>query len=288
MGLLDNEARSASVKANTDAKLLKISIRDLQEARKHKPYVASIIYYLGQEVSSRLRHMNDVTVRALERQVAMGSFFIFLVVGLCIFAFFLSWFTNLVKADLPTTFITLPLSLLLTAVILWYMKRSPFSMREFGFNLDNWRIAIRGTLLYLIPFILFIPIVKYSLSITGHGPASLFIASITPSWFAFVFFYLIISILQEIIARGAIQTSLQKYLAGRSKIHALLVSNLLFSTAHLYLSFNLTILTFFTGLFFGWLYIRYETLLSPILAHFLLGFLGFFVFDLSGILVDAG
>lgn len=54
-------------------------------------------------------------------------------------------------------------------------------------------------------------------------------------------------------------------------MYAIFLSNLIFSTMHLFMSVNLALLIFLAGIYFGWLYSRTRNLLGVTLAHALLG-----------------
>jgi membrane protease YdiL (CAAX protease family) len=78
--------------------------------------------------------------------------------------------------------------------------------------------------------------------------------------------------LQELIVRGGLQGPLEVFLTEKnSTIKAIIVSNLMFATVHLFLGMDIAILVFFAGLYFGWLYSRHHTLIGVILAHGILG-----------------
>ena len=55
---------------------------------------------------------------------------------------------------------------------------------------------------------------------------------------------------------------------------AVLVSNLLFSAMHLFMSLEIALLVFIPGVYFGWLYSRTHNLLGVWIAHALVGTIG--------------
>ena len=78
--------------------------------------------------------------------------------------------------------------------------------------------------------------------------------------------------LQEFLVRGILQGTLEEFLIGKYRVLlAILISNLIFSFIHLPLSMFMVALTFFAGLFWGWLYSRQKSILGVSISHFILG-----------------
>jgi hypothetical protein len=94
--------------------------------------------------------------------------------------------------------------------------------------------------------------------------------------------YVLASAVQELIVRGALQSSLQMFLTGRRRItKAVVVSALLFSVTHLHMSFLFATLAFVPGLFWGWLFARRPNLIGPILSHVAVGAFVFFIMGVN-------
>ena len=93
--------------------------------------------------------------------------------------------------------------------------------------------------------------------------------------------YSILAPVQEFIARGVIQSSLQKILVGKNKVTlAIILSNLTFSGFHIHMDMKFAILTLVPGIFWGIMYARQDSLLGPSISHIIIGifallFMGF-------------
>jgi hypothetical protein len=84
--------------------------------------------------------------------------------------------------------------------------------------------------------------------------------------------YVLLSPVQEFVARGVLQGSLQEFLTGRNGVlKAILISNLIFSTFHLFVSPYFAVAAFLSGIFWGWLYSRHRTLIGVSVSHILVG-----------------
>jgi len=84
--------------------------------------------------------------------------------------------------------------------------------------------------------------------------------------------------IQELVARSGMQSSFEMFLTGKYKTwFSIFLSTLLFSSTHLHVSFILAVLVFPLGLFWGWLYSRYPTLVGVAASHVLIGSFGLFI-----------
>nr|WP_264770288.1 CPBP family intramembrane glutamic endopeptidase [Coxiella burnetii] len=90
--------------------------------------------------------------------------------------------------------------------------------------------------------------------------------------------YITFSILQEIMARGVLQTSLQRFFVGKySIVFSIIMSNLIYASTHVMVSPISAALVFPLGLFFGWLYARHQSLVGVCTAHILIGTFAFYL-----------
>jgi membrane protease YdiL (CAAX protease family) len=86
------------------------------------------------------------------------------------------------------------------------------------------------------------------------------------------------ALVQELIVRSALQSSLEDLLSGRGRTVApIVVAALMFSVNHLHMSFVFALLAFLPGLFWGWLFHRKRHLAGVTLSHFAIGAFVFFV-----------
>jgi CRP-like cAMP-binding protein len=266
VSLLDSGLRSASVCARSFCRLRGIAFRDLQALAERDHSLYSIFYHLSKNVGRRLRHSNDVALQAMERQldefktrVTLGNFFVYIVIMLSLFTFSLDGLKYVMNVGKNSSYITLPLTL------------------------KNWQKALREGVVFTIPFALLIVGLKGFLIsyVPGYEGRPLIegLAAMDAdprTWWTFLFIYiLIVAPLQEFLARGGLQGPLEEFLSSRYKVAlAILVSNLLFSTMHLFMSLEIALLTFIPGVYFGWLYSRTHNLLGVWIAHALVGTIG--------------
>jgi CRP-like cAMP-binding protein len=84
--------------------------------------------------------------------------------------------------------------------------------------------------------------------------------------------YFVVAPLQEFIARGVIQGSLQRLLVGRRNVFwAVVITSFLFGSLHLFASQNLAIAAVVTSWVWGWMFARHRSLVGVGVSHFLVG-----------------
>lgn len=89
----------------------------------------------------------------------------------------------------------------------------------------------------------------------------------------FAALYLLMCPMQELVVRGALQSSLAELLAGQpyAPLQAILLSNAMFAATHAHLSPVFSVVSFFPGLVWGILYYRQGSLLGVSICHMIIG-----------------
>ncbi len=290
VALLDCGRRSASACAKSPCQLRSIAFDDLHAIADKDKEIYSIFYHLSKNIGQRLRHSNDVALTAMEKQldefktrVTLGNFFVYIVIMLSLFTFSLDGLKYIMNIGKNSSYITLPLTLAFFVFFIIFMKTSSFPLSTFGLTLNNWKKAIFEGVVFTIPFAAVIMAVKGILiSYVPHYMGRPLIEGLTSmnadpkTWWTFLAIYiLLIAPLQEFLSRGGLQGPLEEFLSSKYKVPlAILVSNLLFSTMHLFMSLEIGLLVFIPGVYFGWLYSRTHNLLGVWIAHALVGTVG--------------
>ncbi len=295
MSLLDHKPRSASAKATTKAELLGIPFDGLQELAQPSPSFDSILRRITENITSRMRQTNTTVVAALEKQLkeykmraGLGTFMINSILAVCLFSFFLAWITKQENGAIASTAVSLPLTLGFVALFFSIVKSSKLPLSTFGLTTKNWGRSVTESILFTLILCALIELTKWILIhhsqqymgqplfepyITLHLQQGSGHLSKQDLWWMIMLVYcLVISPLQELIVRGGLQGPLEVFLPGKHSIaKAILVSNFMFSTSHLFLGINVALMVFLAGLYFGWLYSRHHTLIGVIIAHGMLG-----------------
>lgn len=320
VALLEDVKRTATARALTKTKVLAIPIKDLRELSSLKEHYYRIIYHLNQVqaemdeppsfakialnlakgLSERLNNTNLVTAEALRQElelsklrVATGQFLIVVISTLVIYTYCLSVINSLIHFLPSTTIVAIPMMFVFSTVIIYFMVSTGYPAQFFGITLINWRQSvIEGflwsiLLMVLIVFLkwVYIQNVPYGYPLF-EGPGT-DIRNLSPFMTAMMILaYLIMTPLQELIARGAIQGSMQNFLTGKYRVfNAIIVSNLIFGMTHLHLSLRAGLAVLILGFFWGWLYARHKNLIGVSISHSLVGGWAFFVVGVQHILI---
>jgi membrane protease YdiL (CAAX protease family) len=223
------------------------------------------------------------------------------VATLCLLSFytmtlgFLPAFRNVTHANFTLS----PLIILLFALtFVPVIATSGFPRQFFGLQLDNWRPALALSLKASAVFLAVFLIVKWMLintspslagvplidnaevEVQGH-PAS------TGTWYWFALgVYLLLTPMQEFVARSGIQAPLHAFLQGSETKRcwaSILASNLVFSAAHAHISLAFAIAAFLPGLLWGWLFAKTNSLFAATVSHLIVGSCAIFLFGIEGL-----
>jgi CRP-like cAMP-binding protein len=296
MAVLDCKPRSASVRAVSDCSLLLLKNDKLQSLSAAEESACSKIKSnLSCEMSERLRQTNEMTVRSLRIQLAeeksrvsMGILICMLLVGICLYVFSLQVIASWAKAASTTTVVSVNIIFLFAAMSFFVIKKGGYPFSMYGLTTDNWRQSMMESILFLVPILLLLCVLKWVyltrlsgmqeyplISLGQHLKLSkigLILTCLAYSLFAPV---------QEFIARGCFQSSFQNFLTGKYRtLTAIVISNLMFSMTHLHISISFALVAFIPGLFWGWQYARHKTLIGISISHIIIGlsasiFIGF-------------
>jgi len=89
-------------------------------------------------------------------------------------------------------------------------------------------------------------------------------------WWVFLI-YCFHSYLQEFVARGLLQTTIQDVVQKKSRAFAIVVASLVFAVTHITYGFYTVTLVFIMGIFFGFLYARFKNLVGVTIVHAITG-----------------
>lgn len=293
VALLDRGTRSATVRAMEDSVVLVLRANDLDRAAGDTPHPSvQMRLNLAHEMALKIRHSTSSAVRHLEqslheaqKRVEMGRFMSRVLIGTCLYMFALVLMQPL-KALVPDSTVFSALVLIGFAFGLYLnIRTSMFPISAYGFKLAGWRPALREALLFSLPFLVLIVVLKWVFLQTSpafvgrslfdfYRPAGLG----TGGTLAVVAAYALFVPVQEMVARSGIQSSMMMFLRPRHRVPmSIFMSALLFSSTHLHTSVQFAALVFPMGLFWGWLYSRHPTLVGVVCSHLLIGIWAVFV-----------
>lgn len=286
--LLAGGPRTATVKTAGPCRLLAIDGAQKPDAAD-TPWLAGFLEALAREATARLRQTTDVALDAMrreaaenQRRLAMGHFLMWIVVGMSLYTLSLgvtlSVTDNLMLASVCTNSV-----ILVSIFAMWRMvSASPYPKSTFGLVIhENWKQEVVEALAWSAGLMLFATLAKWAVVTfnpsLSHVPVfdSPFMGTrpLRNIDYVIAVTYFLLSPVQEMIARGCLQSSLTVFLEQRPAhvLQAIVLSNLIFAANHAHLSPWFTVMAFAPGLVWGVMYHRQKSLLGVAISHAIVG-----------------
>jgi membrane protease YdiL (CAAX protease family) len=157
-------------------------------------------------------------------------------------------------------------------VVIRLIRVCKFKIKDFGVTLTGWKRSVIESLIVSAVMIGVIMLVKHLIMqfypLTFNDTQIFNFKYLDISFI----FYLLVAPVQEFLARGIVQGTLEKLLAMKNKIFiAIMVTTFMFGALHMAYSFNLAMASFVTSWVWGWMYHRHQNLTGVSISHFLIG-----------------
>lgn len=288
--------RSATIKSLTPSKLLTISRAEFDLLEHVNPGVyTQILKNIMVNIAERVRQTSTNEVRSLRVKLensllnSRSNLFFSYVIGLlCVYNLVIHIIISLSSNSSQTSVISAIIIVLFAAGLVLMVRQSKLPLRIIGITTKNWKPALKESMAWTALIITVSIVAKWILiqTVPRYSHLPLFDFDITHQYLAFNFaLYGLHSPIQEFIARGVLQGSLQHFFTGKNAaLRAIIVSNALFSATHVHLMNGLlAILVFIPGLFWGWLYSRHENLIGVSISHIIIGWTLLFFLDLASL-----
>jgi membrane protease YdiL (CAAX protease family) len=223
------------------------------------------------------------------------------VATLCLLSFYtltLSFLPNF-KSLAHANFAVTPLVILLFGLcFVPIVATSGFPLRFFGLRFDNWRPALAYSLRASLFFLAIFVAAKWVLISTSDSLAGVSLIDsadvevsghpvpMTAWYWLALGVYLLLTPMQEFVARSGIQAPLYAFLHGselKRRWFSILASNLVFAAAHAHISLAFAIAAFLPGMLWGWIFARTNSLFAATVSHLLIGGMGMFLFGIEGV-----
>ena len=235
-----------------------------------------------EQALKQIQKKNAALQEAARVRSEFGMTAIFIVITLCLYSIALALVQNLPQLTPETrkwtieaiSFAFLLLQLGMVVIFISTHKPAPAS---YGWTLHHWKRSVAESLALSILAFIWMLGVKWMLLF--YFPASEQKALVDWGYWGgwvTVTSYLFVAPMQELIARGFLQTSIENFLTGRHRESiAILLTAAQFGVVHLHFSFKAGILATISGLYFGVIFARQRSLLGPALCHYIVGTLAF-------------
>lgn len=289
--VLDAKPRAASARATMASRLVVLSMETLRgDPAKNRGSIEQRVYrelVNGLTESLTLRARADVD-RALEharKQAMMGQFVVNVLILLCAYVLFLNalpLFWGRIS-DTTETF-SFPVIALFGLASWQFIRKSGYPLSHFGIGTKHLVGSLLEACLLTPPFLAVLTAIKALVLWLSESAYPLFehpdVARrlAEPDVVLWLRIYAATALIQELIVRGALQSSLEAFLTGPGRrTRAITVCALLFAISHLHISYLFAVLALVPGLFWGWLYSRRPNLVGVSLSHLAAGGYLFFI-----------
>ena len=294
---MTGDPRSASIKSTTRSELLAINSDDFHKIeQQHPESAARLMKNIARYIAERVRQTTASEVKTLRIKLEnsilhsrTNLFFSYVIGLLCFYNLALNGIMTLSMDVNSASLVSAMLIMIFGGALALMVRQSKLPLDIVGLTTKQWKRSVKESVLWTIPVILLCIGAKWALIryLPKYNDLPLFeINFLQQKHLAFNFLlYGVHSPIQEFIARGVLQGSLQHYFTGKNvTLRAIIVSNALFSATHVHLVDGLLgIAVFIPGLFWGWLYARHENLIGVSISHLLIGWTVLFILNFESL-----
>lgn len=299
MGVLSGAPRSATVRAETAVVVWSITLAAFEafRGRTGVDLFALSMRAHADALGERLSRVSDVAAQwqsdRMEQyriRVSFGTLFTHIILMMFLYTSALGVLREFSAAVSSSTLTTSALLVTMAVGAAWIMKASGFPPQTFGFTLARWRWVLVDSIVWSAVFCAVMTLGKAALLhwSPAHAGMDMFkpwvsSAGVVATLLAYGL-YVLLSPVQEFVARGLMQGALTRMLTGRLvPLQAIVVSNAVFSISHQHLGLGYALAVFVPGLFWGWLYHRHGSLLGACVSHVIIGLWGTGMLDLASL-----
>jgi CRP-like cAMP-binding protein len=303
ISFLDGEPFSSSAFAKTPVTLAVLCFSEAGSSAELRKLRAAVVAELRRQLTSDLRHSITDRLGSLQQEAefaryknAVGRIVVTTLAILSFYTLLLSLLPQFMVA-LAVNFAISPFIIILFASVMGpVILYSGFPPSFFGLQTANWKSALAFSIAVSLAFIAAGALLKWILINTTQTFAGLSLFGVadvkvdmhqvmaSPLYWVAVGLYLLLTPIQEFVARCCLQAPLYAFLNGTEfsrRILSILVSNLVFAAAHSHISFAFAVAAFIPGLFWGWIFARTNSLIAASASHFMIGGAGIFLFGIE-------
>lgn len=274
MALLDGQPRSASARTETASRLLEVDPTEILALPNGDHVLADIRSSLAIAVTDRMRTQTDKYVAAMEREMAaikerqhFGQFFLYALglmsIGMLVNDILAKQVLNIDVFTPTFAWVYLLIIMVPTSVVIRRMKipLSDLGVTTVGMKRSLIEGAVLSALTMAVAFA-----AAWALRVSGIHAGTPVPAELGPTTG-----YLFHSVLQELVARGLLQSSFQRFLDDKRGIQSVVLASTLFGVFHIHFGVMAVVITVLSGLLFGAVYLRHRNLAGVTLLHFFAG-----------------
>lgn len=280
MSFIDNSVRSTTIcaKEKTTVGILSQTLLENNPAMNQDIY-QQLLKNIAKLSAERLRNTNQQHVQSIKNELKtsklrneFGRFFIIVIicfgVGDAVNEYLKKHIVNVGSNTFAWSYL-----ILLLLPIVFLVIRFRYPLTSFGVTLHRWQASlVDGVLFSFILIVLYLGAFWLGAKIFHYPLPGYFMTLNNPRLFRFLTLnYYFHSYIQEFIARGVIQSSLQRFFDDKRGLKSVLITSAIFGMFHLHINVMIAFITFFASIIFGLIYLRTRNLIGVSLVHGTLG-----------------
>jgi CRP-like cAMP-binding protein len=279
LSLFTGKPRAASVIAENKVTVYKLPKSGFDYLIKKYPHLnGTLLRKLYERLTDSFHDLeirNKELSEANKSRMELGAIFVSIVLVVSIYTFVLGILNSALFVHSPP-YVVFLLNRILEIVTLYIIIRivikSSLPLSSYGVTLKDWKPAVKESLIITAIAVVLLFLFKYAAVVNKWS----FIEHdqiIDFKYFDWTYItYIIVAPMQEFLTRGVLQSSIQRLLISRyAWLWAIIITSFLFGALHLHSSINLGIAAVATGLLWGWMYSRHQTLIGVTICHFIVG-----------------
>lgn len=273
MSFIDGDPRSTTIRTITDTVVLKFNPETFKNktCRLNEIY-DTILYNVTKTSIFRLRSSNRNYVKSLLTQINFGYFFILslAILGLGNIIFLMTDSFNINPHSIILSWTGL-IALLIPNLILLKVFNLP--LKDVGVTTYNWKKSSMEGMIIGSGIIL-VALIAYWIHTLSHPGSKTILEALLQPTVAFTpldFLYFFHAYIQEFMARGVNQGSLQKFLKDDSGLKTIITTGAMFATLHISRGVEAASAAFMGSIFFGYIYLRHQNLIGVTIVHTVVG-----------------
>lgn len=285
MSFIEDSVTTASVRVVEPSSVIIFSIKSYLASKEHEEVSKRIMRALAQKLSVALRKENESRFSDLLEKMSMTRLLIGLYIVISFYLVVFKFIAEYKPDSSDSAIIVGAIILFLAVASVHYIFRAKLPLEFYGITSKNWLRNVRDGILWSIPVLIFGVFLKWVAVHSFSFAEGMPIFQLTTEGWGLILLYIGLVPLQEFLVRGLLQGSFRIFFRGSHRIfYSILTSNLIFEMFHNAKSFSFSILVFFTGIFWGYMYEQQKSLVGPIVSHLIVGSFSIFFLNAEEIL----
>ena len=271
MSFVDSNPTSATIRAKTDCTTYALSKKHVESL----PFYDKLLKNIAACEIDRLRTTNKDLVQSLQIQLKesqlrndFGRFFVVIIILFGIF----DLIPNMAPfSPIKQVLYSWAVLIIVLIPISYFVRKLIMPISTFGITTKNWKKAVLEGFLYPAAIVPLLFLFKYLTAPAGEPLitwASMQQYSLS-GIYLFYFLFIFHSFIQEFVARGVIQGSLQRFMSDSHYMIPILLASLICGVSHLHISVMVFLLTFIGSFIAGYFYYRHKNLIGITIMHFI-------------------